>query len=262
VTKKTPENVARAIELRRSGARLAAIAAELDVSTSTVHAWTGGSEGWDCSPRGNRFTGVSPEERFWESVDRRGPDECWPWLGFKNHDGYGRMRLAGDKRVWVHRFSYELLIGPIPQGLVLDHHCCVRHCVNPAHLEPVQANVNVVRGFGPSGLNARKSACKRGHEFVGRNVVIRVDGHRECRICMRLREMAYRCRQGGLSADETERRVQAHEERLTGMVQASPVAPPVVFLPARFSDGSMGAVTRDLDVLADLAATPWNGDAA
>jgi hypothetical protein len=48
----------------------------------------------------------------------------------------------------------------------------------------------------------------------------------------------------------------------TGMVQASPVAPPVVFRPARFSDGSTGAVTRDLDVLADLAATPWNGDTA
>jgi hypothetical protein len=48
----------------------------------------------------------------------------------------------------------------------------------------------------------------------------------------------------------------------TGSVQASPVAPPVSYLPARFSDGSTGAVTRDLDVLADLAATPWNGDAA
>lgn len=69
-------------------------------------------------------------------VDRRGPDECWPWIGAIMPTGYGSIRVRKTVRL-AHRVAYELLIGPIPDGLTIDHLCSVRHCVNPHHLEPV-----------------------------------------------------------------------------------------------------------------------------
>jgi hypothetical protein len=80
-------------------------------------------------------------ERFWEKVDRRGPDECWPWTAATKGHGYGMFAVAKvDGRVILrqaHRMAYELAVGPIPEGLEIDHTCSVRNCVNPAHLEPV-----------------------------------------------------------------------------------------------------------------------------
>jgi hypothetical protein len=70
----------------------------------------------------------------------------------------GKVRLA-------HRVIYEYLVGPIPDGLSIDHLCRVRHCVNPAHLEPVTHRENVLRGQAPTAVNGRKTRCKRGHEF-------------------------------------------------------------------------------------------------
>lgn len=84
-------------------------------------------------------------ERFWSKVDRDGgPDCCWPWLAARAN-GYGKFYVDG-RMVRAHRFAYELLVGPIPEGLVLDHLCAVTFCVNPAHLEPVTQRENARRG--------------------------------------------------------------------------------------------------------------------
>lgn len=68
---------------------------------------------------------------------------CWQWLGPRNRNGYARTSW---REPVVHRRLFELLIGPIPAGHVLDHLCRVRHCVNPLHLEPVTIGVNTRRG--------------------------------------------------------------------------------------------------------------------
>lgn len=79
-------------------------------------------------------------------VDENG---CWLWTGATSPQGYGRFNagLREDARnVLAHRWSYEHHVGPIPDGLDLDHLCRVRHCVNPEHLEPVTRQENVQRG--------------------------------------------------------------------------------------------------------------------
>lgn len=99
------------------------------------------------------------ERRFWVQVDKRGPDECWPWLGGCQKNGYGQYGTKGERL--VHRIAYEYLVGPIPEGLVLDHLChtadpqCAdndkcphRKCANPNHLEPVTRRENIRRGRG------------------------------------------------------------------------------------------------------------------
>ena len=101
-----------------------------------------------------RRTGT-PIERFWGNV--RKSDNCWVWTGTRGDDGYGRLSID-NKYVLAHRFSYMLLIGPIPDGLVIDHEChnldrycaggpCMhRRCVNPGHLVPRTIGENAVRG--------------------------------------------------------------------------------------------------------------------
>lgn len=71
--------------------------------------------------------------------------ECWVWCARLNRNGYGRLSVGG-RELMAHRLSYEAHVGPIPDGLLLDHLCRVRQCVNPAHLEPVTHQVNTLRG--------------------------------------------------------------------------------------------------------------------
>ena len=75
----------------------------------------------------------SMEERFWEKVSIKEPNECWEWQAF-TYKGYGKFRLKG-KSEFAHRVSYELAHGPIPEGLVVRHKCDNPRCCNPAHLE-------------------------------------------------------------------------------------------------------------------------------
>jgi hypothetical protein len=98
----------------------------------------------------------TPEQRFWTMVSKT--ETCWLWTGGLSR-GYAMFWLDG-KNVKAHRFAYELLVGPIPEGLVLDHvvarGCKWRHCVNPAHLEPVTERVNILRGDSPLAASWRQ----------------------------------------------------------------------------------------------------------
>lgn len=124
------------------------------------------------------------EERFWEKVNRT--ESCWLWTGSQHPLGYGRIGVGRTIRL-AHRVSYELLVGPIPDGLELDHLCRTPACVRPDHLEPVTHAENMRRGYGASGRNYRARACKSGHPWTPENTHYRKgSGSRYCRACARL----------------------------------------------------------------------------
>lgn len=129
------------------------------------------------------------EDRFWERVDKRGPNDCWEWTAGKS-SGYGYLSIGGGRgapRVRVHRYSYELLVGPIPTGLEIDHLCENRACVNPAHLEPVTHRDNMLRAStGLTQANSLKTHCPRGHEYSPENTYVQPNGGRRCRECARI----------------------------------------------------------------------------
>lgn len=95
-------------------------------------------------------------ERFWSKVDKT--DECWLWVASTDRGGYGHFGDAG-KMVRAHRFSWELVNGPIPEGMQVDHRCHVRRCVNPAHLRLV---TNQQNGQNRSGCNRNSTSGVRG----------------------------------------------------------------------------------------------------
>lgn len=116
--------------------------------------------------------------RFWGKVDKHGPDGCWLWTGPRmplkktGRKGYGHFAIGG-KSIVAHRYSYQIFMGPIPDGLVLDHLCRVHECVNPSHLEAVTNKENILRGTAPTAANAQKTHCKKGHPLSGDNLIIR-----------------------------------------------------------------------------------------
>lgn len=111
------------------------------------------------------------------------PSGCVLWTGAVNRGGYGRITVDHVSRS-VHRVMYELLAGPIPDGLDLDHLCRTRNCANVAHLEPVTRRENVLRGTSIQAVNARKDRCDQGHLFNSANTYW-YRGMRLCRPCNR-----------------------------------------------------------------------------
>lgn len=101
---------------------------------------------------------TSLPDRFWSKVNKT--ETCWLWTGALGRNGYGQFFWDGQARA-AHRLAYEDLVGPIPKGLQLDHLCRVRHCVNPAHLEPVTARENMLRGESLQAHNAKKELCPK-----------------------------------------------------------------------------------------------------
>ncbi len=124
-----------------------------------------------------------------ERIEKITESGCWIWMGACRDSGKGYGRVwANGQSLYAHRAVYELLRGPIPEGLTLDHLCKVRCCVNPSHLEIVTRIENAMRGLGPLANNARKTHCKNGHLFTEENTDIRrtkssVGIGRRCRTC-------------------------------------------------------------------------------
>jgi hypothetical protein len=157
-----------------------------------------------------------------------GPDGCIIYTGHTGTRGYRRIYVGGGRHSGVHRVAYELLVGPIPGGMTVDHVChnrsatcpggasCVhRRCVNPRHLEAVTAEENTRRAAvrptsrmgwkgAPRGSRKRRDFCQKGHEMTPENTVwekrpATPDGRiPQCRQCRRNYQAAYqeRKRQG------------------------------------------------------------------
>ena len=107
---------------------------------------------------------------------------CWLWQNASTPPGYGVFYLWG-KQTYAHRASYELHVGPIPEGLVIDHLCRNRRCVNPEHLEPVTQRINLLRGETHTARNAAKTHCDNGHRYTEATTYRYANGTRRCRRC-------------------------------------------------------------------------------
>lgn len=124
---------------------------------------------------------MPPEVRFWAKVNADGV--CWEWDGRRHKLGYGQFSPRhGEPPVGAHQFAYEHLVGPVPEGLELDHLCRNRCCVCPEHLEPVTHLVNCQRS---QRHYPTASTCRRGHPFTPENTGHNPNGQRYCRTCKR-----------------------------------------------------------------------------
>ena len=124
---------------------------------------------------------------------------CHLWMGTSGtRDGYGTfIPASGHPKVAAHRWLYEVMVGPIPDGMQLDHFChsedagcpggpsCQhRRCVNPNHLEVVTPSENTLR---QRHHERAVTHCPQGHPYEGDNLIVRADGKRRCRACDRAR---------------------------------------------------------------------------
>lgn len=123
------------------------------------------------------------QDRFQAKI-KRGTD-CWRWLGPINPRGYGMFSYKGISFA-AHRVGVVLDGREIPAGMVVDHTCRNRACVNPVHLRVVTARENALENsVGHAAQNSAKTHCPKGHEFTPDNLVqwaLR-QGYRHCRIC-------------------------------------------------------------------------------
>lgn len=150
---------------------------------------------------GHRRANITMYKRRDDFAQVEKTETCWLWRGTILQGGYGQIKVK-KRKMQAHRFFYELLVGPIPEGLTIDHLCRVRNCVNPAHLEPVTGRENTLRGNNPAAQNARKTHCKRGHPLSGSNLRSSKDGRqRRCKTCDRIEYHRNKGRRNGVLTD-------------------------------------------------------------
>lgn len=132
---------------------------------------------------------LSAQERFLSSVMPEPNSGCFLWIGFIDYNGYGKFSWK-----WAHRLAYELFVGPIPRGLVIDHICSVRSCVNPDHLRAVTQKENIENTVARGRhFYARRTHCPNGHPYSGDNLCTHTR-QRVCLACARVAGREHRLR--------------------------------------------------------------------
>jgi len=142
---------------------------------------------------GNRFYTTTLEERFCAKV-QKGPG-CWIWTGSSDKDGYGQIREAGrgSPLLKAHRVSWEMVNGPIPEGLCLRHRCDNPPCVRPDHLTPgtLAQNNQDTASRGRQFYQVHPEHCPRGEKASGAKLTqvqvdeiraLRKQGYTQCRL--------------------------------------------------------------------------------
>lgn len=154
----------------------------------------------DALPNVRRMPRTSLIARFEAKIQKT--DTCWIWIGARAPNGYGQIVVSGPRRVLLaHRLSYQTYVGPIPDGLVIDHLCRVRACVRPDHLEPVTVGENSARGMHPHQIARRAGRCTKGHALTPENSYLTKDRRRICKICAKARTAAYLVRKAATRAE-------------------------------------------------------------
>lgn len=150
-------------------------------------------------------------ERFLKRISTDAVTGCWNWTAYKNKAGYGTFPITKEgkmKKYYAHRVSYTVFKNVIAEGMDIDHVCQNTSCCNPDHLREVDRRTNLnenVSGKSAPFLRRNKTICKYGHEYTGDNIYHMGNGGRDCRICMRIRTIAYRKTPRGIEARVTER---------------------------------------------------------
>lgn len=173
---------------------------------------------------------MSVIDRLEQRIMRDPNSGCWIWTGTLNPYGYGVI-VVGKKNKQAHRLMFELARGPIPDGLVIDHLCRNRCCVNPQHLEPVSAAENTRRARiagRPEDTRFDDSVCKYGHRLTQDNIFVGKNGYPVCKACKRLaqhktraRRQAYRAEfQAQLSAKSSETPKQVGRSKVLAFVDS------------------------------------------
>jgi hypothetical protein len=167
----------------------------------------------DVKPKLKR--GAPVRERFMSHVQEDLESGCWLWTGARIWSGYGLFTVGKGQLRRVHRLAYEWFIGPIPDGLDVEHACHTRDetcrgrgqscphraCVNPTHLEAITHHENLLRGDTIPARHAAKTHCPQGHPYAGSNLYITPRGGRACKTCQRANNKIYKQRERKDAAD-------------------------------------------------------------
>lgn len=141
-------------------------------------------------------------ERLRRSIRINAKTSCWEWQKHVGAWGYPQIgigsRKDGSRRiVYAHRLSYETFVASIPAEYQVDHLCRNKCCINPLHLEAVTEAENIRRAGGGNVFGAKqraKTLCPKGHEYSGRNLLLKKGGKRQCRACTVVSTRAWRAR--------------------------------------------------------------------
>ena len=139
-------------------------------------------------------------------LDKTAPQgNCLIWTGWTNGKGYGGF-FNGLKQVYAHRWNYERVKGPVPQGLILDHLCRNTSCVLPEHLEAVTQQENILRGLHPQKMSERRrpdqTKCGTGkHDWIPENIYTNPQGSQRCYRCKLESNRRYKARKKGNSSE-------------------------------------------------------------